>query len=695
MKLWNNSTRQAILWMYETFYNLQAEPFRLSPDHKFCYEHNSYAKARAYMVYAFKRAEGFVMITGRPGTGKTTLIGELVESLAQDKVATANLVCTQLEADDLLKSVAFSFGIGSKRADKAELLQRLNVLFQRRHREGRRALLIVDEAQDLSPSAMEELRLLTNIQLGGQPLLQIFLLGQPELRDLILSPEMEQVHQRIVAATHIVGLEADETEAYVMHRLQVVGWCGDPAIDRAIFPLIHRFSEGVPRRINLICSRLFLLGSVEQRHTIAVDDVRVVIGELQAENLAAGTSISEVDFVVSGETQWVPVPGEIAQHEDRPEVYLHAVSSESFSAADSGSTASNVDSKKKAKPFITPGPQPTESSESYLPESRDSEFETDCPPADDVTDHQTPDIVPVASRDSVPAKRGTHTGLRYGWGRVIGFSAFILITLVLVFFLGTVVSRQNEAAYRKIELPPEGASMRSEQLQPKVSISEASALSNVDRVEGGQVRGPIETDEFVAESSPSVPIAEEQEQEQEQQRELVPSGVSPSATRASADNFIESSLLEQADTPDGIDLPSLAQLPPENPLTNPPDNFAEDSAGLTYLVQFSFDSNDPREESQPALAEAVAWMIENPEGTASIQGFADSQGDELYNLALSRERAEAVEQYLVEAGIERQRLQVEGLGIFGGTTGNTALNSVSNMGQYRIVQITLANEIGR
>ncbi len=679
--------------MYETFYNLQAEPFRLSPDHKFCYEHNSYAKARAYMVYAFKRAEGFVMITGRPGTGKTTLIGELVESLAQDKVATANLVCTQLEADDLLKSVAFSFGIGSKRADKAELLQRLNVLFQRRHREGRRALLIVDEAQDLSPSAMEELRLLTNIQLGGQPLLQIFLLGQPELRDLILSPEMEQVHQRIVAATHIEGLEADETEAYVMHRLQAVGWCGDPAIDRAIFPLIHRFSEGVPRRINLICSRLFLLGSVEQRHTIAVDDVRVVIGELQAENLAAGTSISEVDFVVSGEAQWVPVPGEIAQHEDRPEVYLHAINSESFSAADSGSTASNVDSKKKAKPAITTEPRPTESSDSYLPESAESGFETDGSSATDVTDHLTPDTTPVASHDRAPAKRRTHTGPRYGWGRVIGFSSLILITIMMVFFLGTFVSRQNEGAYRKIELPPEGAATRGEQLQPKASISEASALSNEDRVEGGQVRGRIETDEFVAESLPSVPIAEEQEQEQE--RELVPSGVLPSATQASADDFIESSLLEPVDTPDGIDLPSIAHLPAENPLKNPPDNTSEDSAGLTYLVQFSFDSKDPREESQPALAKAVAWMIENPEGTASIEGFADNQGDELYNLALSRERAEAVEQYLVEAGIERHRLQVEGLGMFGGSTDNTALNFVSDMRQYRIVQITLANEIGR
>lgn len=301
--------------MYEVFYNLKAEPFRLSPDHKFCFEHKGYAKARAYMAYAYRRAEGFVMITGRPGTGKTTLIGELVESLVDENVFTANLFCTQLQADDLLKTVAYSFGIGSARLDKAELLQRLSVLLQRWHREGKRALLIVDEAQDLSLSAMEELRLLTNIQIGGQPLLQIFLLGQPELRDTILSPEMEQLHQRIVAASHIVGLEAEETEAYVMHRLHVVGWRGDPAIDRAIFPLIHRFSEGVPRRINLICSRLFLLGSVEQRHSIEVEDVRVVINELQDESLAAGTDFSQYDFEVSGPTDWVTVPGAVTREQ--------------------------------------------------------------------------------------------------------------------------------------------------------------------------------------------------------------------------------------------------------------------------------------------------------------------------------------------------------------------------------------------
>lgn len=285
--------------MYEQFYKFSAEPFRLSPDHAFAYAHKGYTKAKAYMTYAFMRAEGFVMITGRPGTGKTTLIGALLEGLAKQDVNVANLVCTQLKADDLLKMVAYEFGVSPSVVEKGELLQRLTHQFRAWHRDGHRALLVVDEAQDLSISAMEELRLLTNIQVDSRPLLQIFLLGQPELRELILTPALEQIHQRIIAASHLQPLESDETEAYIRHRLQTVGWQGDPLISAAVYPLVFKFSEGVPRRINLICSRLLLHCAVEQRHRIGVADVREIIQELQHENLAAGTRFSECDFQVA------------------------------------------------------------------------------------------------------------------------------------------------------------------------------------------------------------------------------------------------------------------------------------------------------------------------------------------------------------------------------------------------------------
>lgn len=289
--------------MYQKFYSFSAEPFRLSPDHDFAYAHKGYSKARAYMAYAFMREEGFVMITGRPGTGKTTLIGALIEYLGREDVKVANLVCSQLKADDLLKMVAYDFGIPLNIVEKGELLQRLTLQLRAWGRDGRRALLIVDEAQNLAVTAMEELRLLTNIQVDGRPLLQIFLLGQPELRELMLRPELEQVHQRIVAASHLRPLQPEETQAYVIHRLEVVDWSGDPVFNPAVFPLLHKFSEGIPRRINLICSRLLLHCALEQRHRVEVADVREVILELQDENLAAGSTWSEADFPRSSEQE--------------------------------------------------------------------------------------------------------------------------------------------------------------------------------------------------------------------------------------------------------------------------------------------------------------------------------------------------------------------------------------------------------
>ncbi|MFA5631058.1 MAG: AAA family ATPase [Porticoccaceae bacterium] len=284
--------------LYEQFYHFSAEPFRLSPDHAFAYAHKGYTKARAYLSYAFLRAEGFVMITGRPGTGKTTLIGTLIAELANESVHIANLVCTQLQADELLKLVAYDFGISPTIVEKGELLQHLTQQLKRWHRDGRRALLIVDEAQDLPACAMEELRLLTNIQVDSRPLLQIFLLGQPELRELILHPRMEQVHQRVIAATHLQALACDETEAYVRHRLDVVDWAGDPTISKPVYPLIHQFSEGIPRRINQVCSRLLLHCAVEQQHQVKIADMRTVAQELQDENLTSGPHFKESDFWV-------------------------------------------------------------------------------------------------------------------------------------------------------------------------------------------------------------------------------------------------------------------------------------------------------------------------------------------------------------------------------------------------------------
>ena len=284
--------------MYEEFYNLRAEPFRLSPDHRFCFGHSSYNKAKAYMNYAYQRAEGFVMITGRPGTGKTTLVNDLVNSLDSREAHIGMLVCTQLEAEDLLRMVADAFGLPSNTSQKSQLLQNLSKLFNECYSAGRRALLIIDEAQDLSQSALEELRLLTNLQLNSQPLLQIFLLGQEELRDMVQQPSMEQVHQRLVAACHLRTLDEENTKAYIKHRLSQVGWTGDPAISEAVYPVIHKFSLGIPRRINMICSRLLLHGCVEELHKIGIKDAKAVLNEIKQEQLTSEEIPADSDFDV-------------------------------------------------------------------------------------------------------------------------------------------------------------------------------------------------------------------------------------------------------------------------------------------------------------------------------------------------------------------------------------------------------------
>ena len=276
--------------MYEAFYGLTEEPFRLSPDSRLCFRHPSYKKAKAYMQYALHRGEGFVMVTGQPGTGKSTLINDLTSDLSANKATYASLTCTQIEADDLLRLVVLKFGLDGKTAEKALLIHNLERYLQRLHHEGRRPLLIIDEAQDLSATALEELRLLTNLQQNNHPLLQIFLVGQAELRTTVLSPGLEQLHQRIVAACHLDPLSVEVTEEYIKHRLKHVGWNEDPSFDPALFESIHEYSRGIPRLINLICSRLFLHGMVEELHHFGMSDIETVLESLVEEHLLSDPS---------------------------------------------------------------------------------------------------------------------------------------------------------------------------------------------------------------------------------------------------------------------------------------------------------------------------------------------------------------------------------------------------------------------
>lgn len=273
--------------LIESFYNLKADPFRLTPDYHFAYLHPSYKKALAYLQFAAYREEGFVMITGRPGTGKTTLINKVLSSFDPDEVLTAVLVTTQLEAHDLLHMVASLFQIAVPDRSKSSLLLGIEQFLKNKRAEGRRVILIIDEAQGLHKCAVEELRLLSNLVSDSKPLLQMFLVGQEELKDLVSSPDQEHLRQRIVAASHLDVLTEDVVFDYVRHRLGVAGWHGDPQIENAVVKRVAYYSGGIPRMINLIFSRLMLHGCIEERHTLDRSDMDAVISELKEELLVS------------------------------------------------------------------------------------------------------------------------------------------------------------------------------------------------------------------------------------------------------------------------------------------------------------------------------------------------------------------------------------------------------------------------
>jgi len=269
--------------MFEPFYRLSGSPFQLSPDPSFFYGSRGHKRAYAYLQYGMYQGEGFITLTGEVGAGKTTLIRSLLQELDSRKVVAAQLVSTQLDADSLLRAVATAFGLPVGEYDKARLLAQLEAYLVSLVPRGKRALLIVDEAQNLAPEAIEELRMLSNFQLKDRALLQSFLVGQPELRQLMRSPTMQQLRQRVIASYHLGPLDGDETRAYIEHRLRHVGWKNDPTFQNEVFARVHEFTGGIPRRINTLCTRLLLASYLSEKHAIGVADVEEVIAELAEE----------------------------------------------------------------------------------------------------------------------------------------------------------------------------------------------------------------------------------------------------------------------------------------------------------------------------------------------------------------------------------------------------------------------------
>lgn len=267
--------------MYEQYYGFTARPFQLTPDPQFYFESTSHKKAMSYLGYGLGQGEGFIVITGEVGAGKSTLVAHLMERIDPAALTVAQVVTSALDGAELVHVVAQAFGLAVEGHDKAGALGAIERFLQDEARAGRRCLLVVDECQNLDLEALEELRMLSNFQLGSHPLVQSLLLGQPEFRrTLAHHPGLEQLRQRIIASHHLEALDDSEVEDYVRHRLGHVGWSGHPSLSEGLLGALYRHTDGIPRRVNQVMNRLLLLGAIEERDELTLTMLDEVVAEM-------------------------------------------------------------------------------------------------------------------------------------------------------------------------------------------------------------------------------------------------------------------------------------------------------------------------------------------------------------------------------------------------------------------------------
>lgn len=269
--------------MYESYYGFSEKPFQLSPDPRFFFATSHHQRALSYLQYGLDQGEGFIVITGPIGTGKTTIARNLLSSIGDDNIVAAQLVTTKLSPDELLELVAAEFKVPLNGNSKAEVLRSIETFLIQLHQQGKRALLLVDEAQNLPAETVEELRMLSNFQLDDKPLIQSFLLGQEELKDIIQAPNMEQFRQRIIASAHLKPLSLAEVKDYINHRLQQAGCERDELFSDDAIAAIHEKTLGVPRKINIFVDRLLLFGFLEELTHFDVDAINDVAEEMSVE----------------------------------------------------------------------------------------------------------------------------------------------------------------------------------------------------------------------------------------------------------------------------------------------------------------------------------------------------------------------------------------------------------------------------
>lgn len=266
--------------MYEEFYGLTAQPFSITPDPRYLYLSRRHREAMEHMLFGITQRKGFVQITGEVGAGKSTICRAVLAELGEG-YATALIFNPVGSGLQLLRSIVRELGLSDRGNDRVRLLQRLNEFLLARLAATQDVVLLIDEAQDLSDELLEEVRLLSNLETDDRKLLQIVLVGQPELRARLEQPRLRQLRQRITVRYHLGPLDRGEVEAYISHRLTVAGANGRPTFSAAALRSIHRYSRGVPRLVNAVCDKALLAGYVEGRDHLGWRQVRRAIRDLE------------------------------------------------------------------------------------------------------------------------------------------------------------------------------------------------------------------------------------------------------------------------------------------------------------------------------------------------------------------------------------------------------------------------------
>jgi putative secretion ATPase (PEP-CTERM system associated) len=290
-----------IVILLEEFYNLSGSPFLLTPDSRFFFGSSGHSSAMAHLAHGLSQQEGFIVITGEVGAGKTMLVEQLWARLDRNTYFMARVATTQVSGDDLLRLAMASFGLGdTPGTEKSTLLRRFEHIVHDQRKQGRRCLLVIDEVQNLSLAGMEELRMLSNIVAEGKAAVQTLLFGQPQFRAILASKDWEQLRQRVLASCHLGPMRIEETHQYVQHRLRTVGWRDDPVWEEAAYSAVHRHAGGIPRRINTLCSRVMLSGALEETHTITGGMVDEVAEELSRDLDAGLESAGQMILAADG-----------------------------------------------------------------------------------------------------------------------------------------------------------------------------------------------------------------------------------------------------------------------------------------------------------------------------------------------------------------------------------------------------------